>query len=91
MEDKIEVGKIQGYPVLYIPSRRLLFCKNTIVPLDKMKEVLRSNTAKHRIERSNLSITKFGGTIELGCLTTTIDNLKSIEKYINEREHDNHK
>ena len=84
--DKIEVGEIQGFPVYYIPNRRLLFCKNTIVPLDKMKEVLDSGLNRHRIERSKLTITKFDNIIELGCLTTTITNLNTIRKKISRYE-----
>ena len=84
--DKIEVGEIQGFPVYYIPDKRLLFCKNTIVPLDKMKEVLDSGLNRHRIERSKLTITKFDNIIELGCLTTTITNLNIIRKKISRYE-----
>ena len=80
--DKIEVGRIEDYPVIYVPEKKLVFCKNTIVPLDEMKKILHSGTSKHRIERANLPITKFANTIELGCLTTTISNLKEIEKQI---------
>ena len=83
MEEKVTVGKIQGFPVLYIPSRGLLFCKNTIVPFEEMRKVLHAPTAKHRIERSNLNITKMDNIIELGCLTTTVTNLIQIEKQIN--------
>ena len=81
--DKIEVGEIQGFPVYYIPDKRLLFCKNTIVPLDK---ILDSGLNRHRIERSKLTITKFDNIIELGCLTTTITNLNIIRKKISRYE-----
>lgn len=80
--DKIAVGEIEGYPVYFIPSRELLFCKNTIVPFKRMQEILHSDTSRHTIEEKNLTITKLAGFITLGCLTTSINNLEQIERDI---------
>ena len=86
MEDKIEVGKIEEYPVLYIPSRNLCFCKNTIVRVRDVEDVLASNLSRQRIERSNLPVSKDDNIITFGCLTTSIDNLHNIKKEILKHE-----
>lgn len=72
------VGEIEGYPVLYNPDKRHVFCKNTTVDFDVMVKIIQSNTASHRIESSKLSITKLGNTVTLGCLTTTLSNIRNI-------------
>lgn len=40
--NKIEVGFIEEYPVLYLPDKDLIFCKNTIVPVNVMLDAFNS-------------------------------------------------
>lgn len=79
---EIEVGKIEGYPVLYLPERDLVFCKNTVLPFKKMQSILHSSRSKHEIPEKQLSITKLDSTVTLGCLITPEYNLRKIEKEI---------
>ena len=82
MEDKITVGEIEGHPVIYNPKKNHVFCKNTTIDFDLIKKIINSNTAHHRIEASKLSIFKLGSTVTLGCLTTSLENIKNIIKTI---------
>ena len=82
MKDQIVVGEIEGYPVLYNPSKRHVFCKNTTINVDVIFRIMNSNTAHHRIESSKLSVFKFENTVNFGCLTTTQENVKNILKKI---------
>ena len=72
------VGNIQGHDVIYVPERRILFCKNTAVPYDLLKEAVYSDVDRYNIPQKNLVIRKSSEIIEFGCLTTTIENAKNI-------------
>lgn len=72
------VRNIQGYDVIYVPERRILFCKNTAVPYDLLKEAVYGDMDRYNIPQKNLVIRKSGEIIEFGCLTTTIENAKNI-------------
>ena len=72
------VGNIQGYDVIYIPERRILFCKNTAVPYNLLKEAVYGDMDRYNIPQKNLVIRKSSEIIEFGCLTTTIENAKNI-------------
>lgn len=72
------VGNIQGHDVIYVPERKILFCKNTAVPYDLLKEAVYSDMDRYNIPQKNLVIRKSGEIIEFGCLTTTIENAKNI-------------
>ena len=52
------VGKIQGYDVVYIPEKHLVFCKNTAIPLKVILEILKSKEQKTYIPAKKLWITK---------------------------------
>lgn len=82
----IEVGKIQDWPVQYIPERRMLFCKNTAISLDKIELMLRSSLSRERDEAKNLTIVKLDNIVQFGCLTTTLDNVENIRKNIKNYE-----
>ena len=82
----IEVGKIQDWPVQYIPERRVLFCKNTVISLDKIELMLRSSLSRERDEAKNLTIVKLNNVVQFGCLTTTLDNVENIRKNIKNYE-----
>lgn len=72
------IGNIQGYDVIYVPEKRILFCKNTTVPYDLLKEAVYGDMDRYDIPQKNLVIRKSGEIIEFGCLTTTIEKAKSI-------------
>lgn len=72
------VGNIQGYDVIYVPEKRVLFCKNTAVPYDLLKETVYGDMDRYNIPQKNLVIRKSGEIVEFGCLTTTIENAKNI-------------
>lgn len=82
----IEVGKIQDWPVQYIPERRMLFCKNTAISLNKIELMLRSSLSRERDEAKNLTIVKLDNIVQFGCLTTTLDNVENIRKNIKNYE-----
>lgn len=72
------VGNIQGYDIIYIPEKDILFCKNTAVPYNLLKEAVYGGLERYNIPQKNLVIRKNKGIIEFGCLTTTIENAKEI-------------
>lgn len=77
------IGNIQGYDVIYIPDKKILFCKNTAVPLDKLKEAIYGDYERYNIPQKNLVIRKDNSIIEFGCLRTTIEHAKEILDNIN--------
>jgi len=82
----IEVGKIEEWPVQYIPEKKMLFCKNTAISLDKIELMLRSPLSRERNEAKNLTVVKLNNIIQFGCLTTTLDNVENIRKNIKDYE-----
>lgn len=77
------IGTIQGYDVIYIPERKILFCKNTAVPLDALKEAVYGNLERYSIPQKNLVIRKSNGIMEFGCLRTTTEEARRILESIN--------
>lgn len=65
------LGSIQGYDVIYIPEKDILFCKNTAVKRKWIEDALNSNLARIKIEEKDLVITKDKNLITLGCLHLT--------------------
>lgn len=82
MCDRYVVGEIQGYDVIYIPEKDIVFCKNTAIRLSVLDEAVKSHTISSTIEEKNLTITKYNGTLCLGCLTTTLDNYRAMKRKI---------
>lgn len=72
------IGNIQGYDVVYIPEKEILFCKNTAVPYNLLKEAVYGNLERYNIPQKNLIIRKDSSIIEFGCLRTTIEHAKEI-------------
>lgn len=80
--EKYKVGEVQGYDVLYIPEKDLIFCKNTAVKLPIIEKAIKSNLDKTEVPEKNLTIIKNGNVISFGCLTTTISNCFDIRRGI---------
>lgn len=78
-----KVGEIQNYDVIYIPEKDIIFCKNTTLKFPLIKRIVKGSTQREEIPEKNLTITKDNKTVYLGCLTTTMSNLLSIEKQVN--------
>lgn len=79
---KIVVGDIQGHDVLYIPEKEYVFCKNTVLPLQLMLNVLKGTTDRVEVPEKNLVIKVEGTNVDMGCLSTTKENLHNIRKTI---------
>lgn len=82
MCDKYVIGEIQGYDVIYIPSKDIVFCKNTAVKLSVLDRAVKDNALSSTIEEKDLTITKDNGTLHFGCLTTTLDNYQAMKRKI---------
>lgn len=84
----MQVGTIQGYDVIYVKERDQVFCKNTSVSFSLIKKLVFSNSIRENIPEKNLVITKDNNNVTLGCLVTTISNLKEISKNIKKIKND---
>lgn len=80
---KIAVGIIEGYPVLYIPEKDCVFCKNTVVNRKLIQTLIDSPNLKETVVEKSLTISKHPTEIYLGCLHTNRENLSEIERNIN--------
>ena len=80
MCEECKVGEIQGYDVVYIPSKDVIFCKNTAVKFSVIEKIIRSDLERSEIPEKNLTIIKDNGTVSLGCLTTTMEKKKKKRK-----------
>lgn len=78
----VKVGQIQAYDVFYVPEKDMVFCKNTCVSLNEIRAAIFSSLNREYIESKDLSVVKDQGAVYLGCLTTTIDNILSIQREI---------
>lgn len=83
MDGKIKIGEIQGYDVLYIPEKDIVFCKNTAVKVPVLDRIIKDSKNIGEIPEKNLTIIKDNGTLTFGCLTTTYDAYKQMKKEIN--------
>lgn len=72
------IGNIQGYDVIYVPEKQILFCKNTAVPYNLLREAVYGNLERYNIPQKNLVVRKDSSIIEFGCLRTTIEHAKEI-------------
>lgn len=78
-----QVGEIQGHPVIYVPEKDVIFCKNTTVHYNQIKAAIYVSTLdREDIEGGKLTVTKDRGLITLGCLVTTIENISEIKSEI---------
>lgn len=78
----MKVGEIQGYPVVYIPEKDSIFCKNTIVKYPIIERIILSSHEKEEIPEKNLTIQKEKNIVHLGCLTTSKSNLLAIKRQV---------
>ena len=86
MCDEYKVVEIQGQDVSYIPSKDVIFCKNTAVKFSVIEEIIRNNLERNEIPEKNLTIVKDNGTVSLGCLTTTMANCLDIRKRVRKQK-----
>lgn len=77
-----KVGEIEGYDVIYVPEKDVIFCKNTTVKYPVIERIVRSSMSRERIEEKNLTVIKNEFWVTFGCLNTTTDNCKSIMKNV---------
>lgn len=82
----VQVGEIEGWPVQYIPERKMLFCKNTSISLSVIERMLRSDLSRERCEAKNLTVVKLDNIVQLGCLTTNKQIIDQIRKNIKQYE-----
>lgn len=82
MCEECKVGEIQGHDVIYIPSKDVIFCKNTAIKFSIIEKIIRSNLERCEILEKNLTIIKDNGIVHLGCLTTTMENCLNIRRRI---------
>ena len=80
--EQIVVGEIEGYDVLYIPERDIVFCKNTTIPYKVLKRILFEDTVDRVELKKDLMFYSNKNSISFGCLTTTLENCKLINKNI---------
>lgn len=86
MCEECKVGEIQGYDVIYIPSKDVIFCKNTAIKFSIIEKIICSNLERSEILGKNLTIIKDNGTVSLGCLTTTMANCLDIRKRVRKQK-----
>lgn len=82
MCEECKVGEIQGHDVIYIPSKDVIFCKNTAIKFSIIEKIICSNLERSKIIEKNLTIIKDNGIVHLGCLTTTMENCLNIRRRI---------
>lgn len=81
MSNGVVVGQIEGYDVLYIKEKDMVFCKNTTMPYKVMKKLVTSPELRYPL-KSDLVYVREGFIIRLGCLTTDQAECKEIIKKI---------
>ena len=86
MCEDCKVGEIQGHDVIYIPSKDVIFCKNTAIKFSIIEKIIRSNLERGEIPEKNLTIIKDNGSVSLGCLTTAMANCLDIRKRVREQK-----
>lgn len=80
--EKIQIGDIEGYPVLYLPEKDLIFCKNTVVPYKILIDAFNSGIDRIEYTEKNLIMYFFTNEITLGCLKTSTENFRDMIKTI---------
>lgn len=79
---QVNVGQIEDQEVIYIPEKDVIFCKNTVVPYNVIRLLLKSSSSREELPEKNLVITKNSSNVSLGCLNTTMSNIWTIDKNI---------
>ena len=80
--EKIQIGYIEDYPVLYLPEKDLIFCKNTIVPYEVLLNAFNSGIDRIEYKEKNLVMYFLKNEITLGCLKTSTENFRDMIKTI---------
>lgn len=76
------VGNIQGYDVIYVPEKDMIFCKNTIVRYVDLNRALFKSTLDRECVQDKLSVVKDKDIVYLGCLTVSRDTILQIKSNI---------
>lgn len=76
------VGSIEGYDVIYVPEKDIIFCKNTTIPYKQMRYVLFEQHIDRIQLKKDLMFYLDKNIVTLGCLTTTLENCENINKNI---------
>ncbi len=79
--DKHIVGKIEEYDVIYIAEKDIVFCKNTVIPYQIVKDAFSKSLSRQQL-KEDLYYTNDGFIITLGCLSTTTKEFKKFIKNI---------
>ena len=79
----VKVGEIQGYDVIYVPEKDVIFCKNTTLSFPLIERIVRGSMDRTSIPEKELVIIKDDNIVHLGCLTTTMENCLEIRKQVN--------
>jgi hypothetical protein len=83
------VGEIQGYDVIYVPEKDVVFCKNTTCKYEHIEKALLKSPLQRNNVEDKLPTFKNNGVIEIGCLVTTESNIllinNNIKRIKNER------
>lgn len=79
----VKVGEIQGYDVLYVPEKDVIFCKNTTLSFPLIERIVRGSMDRTSIPEKELVIIKDDNVVHFGCLTTTMQNCLDIRKQVN--------
>ena len=80
--DKQVVGKIEDYDVFYIKERDIISCKGHVFTYSILKQNLIDSQEAITKIKDDFIITKSPSFIQLACLTTSMDNIKTIYKNI---------
>lgn len=77
------VGEINGHDVIYIPEKDVIFCKNTTLSFPLIERIIRGKQERTNIPEKNLTVILDNGVVNLGCLTTTMQNCLEIRQRVN--------
>lgn len=73
-----QVGIIEGFPVIYVAAKDVVFCKNTCVSYPRLLAIWKSAEDRHKLEDKSLIIQKDDFFVTLGCLTATKEQCSTI-------------
>ena len=82
------VGQINGYDVIYVPEKDVLFCKNTACKYDHLKEALLDSPLERNRVEDKVPTFKNDSIVEIGCLNTTKSNILLINNNIKKIKHE---
>ena len=80
--NKLVVGKIEDYDVYYVKEKDIVSCKGHVFPYRLLKEKLLDSTEAIIEIKDDFIIRKSPSFVQLACLTTSMNNIKTINKNI---------